>query len=173
MKLLGGKWSRGDILALVGLIAAVLAVPGMPKLFHWDSESSTSFRKAAVGDLSPNSDTCLDGARQVIPGGTEVCVSMHGSWRDGTGPLGLCRRNAVTIWTRRAYPPLDELTSKHAYQHLDRFQETMDYVVCVRPPETAERTTNSSDRMGIDVFARPWPRTLGDCAPAEVVPCPK
>lgn len=38
MKLLGGKWSRGDFLALLGVIAAVLAVPGMPKLFHWDSE---------------------------------------------------------------------------------------------------------------------------------------
>lgn len=36
MKLLGGKWSRGDILALIGVLAAVLAIPGMPKLFHWD-----------------------------------------------------------------------------------------------------------------------------------------
>jgi len=34
MKLLGGKWSRGDLLALLGVIAAVLAIPGMPKLFH-------------------------------------------------------------------------------------------------------------------------------------------
>lgn len=41
MKLLGGKWSRGDLLALLGVVAAVLAIPGMPKLFHWDSESST------------------------------------------------------------------------------------------------------------------------------------
>jgi hypothetical protein len=32
MKLLGGQWSRGDILALVGVIAAVFAIPGMPKL---------------------------------------------------------------------------------------------------------------------------------------------
>lgn len=30
MKLMGGKWSRGDALALVGVVAAVLAIPGMP-----------------------------------------------------------------------------------------------------------------------------------------------
>jgi hypothetical protein len=40
MKLLGGKWSKGDILALIGVAAAVLAIPGMPKLFHWDSDKS-------------------------------------------------------------------------------------------------------------------------------------
>jgi len=42
MKLLGGKWSRGDILALLGVLAAALAIPGMPKLFHWDSESEST-----------------------------------------------------------------------------------------------------------------------------------
>jgi hypothetical protein len=42
MKLLGGKWSRGDLLALLGVIAAVLAIPGMPKFFHWDSDSSAT-----------------------------------------------------------------------------------------------------------------------------------
>ncbi len=42
MKLLGGKWSRGDLLALLGVIAAILAIPGMPKLFHWDSDSSST-----------------------------------------------------------------------------------------------------------------------------------
>lgn len=42
MKLLGGKWSRGDILALLGVLAAALAIPGMPKLFHWDSESGST-----------------------------------------------------------------------------------------------------------------------------------
>jgi hypothetical protein len=41
MKLLGGKWSRGDFLALLGVIAAILAIPGMPRLFHWDSETSS------------------------------------------------------------------------------------------------------------------------------------
>jgi hypothetical protein len=41
MKLLGGKWSRGDLLALLGVIAAVLAIPGMPKLLHFDSDSSS------------------------------------------------------------------------------------------------------------------------------------
>ena len=40
MKLLGGKWSKGDILALLGVIAAVMAIPGMPKLLHFDFDSS-------------------------------------------------------------------------------------------------------------------------------------
>jgi hypothetical protein len=39
MKLRGGEWSKGDIFALVGVVAAVLAIPGMPKLLHWDSDS--------------------------------------------------------------------------------------------------------------------------------------
>jgi hypothetical protein len=38
MKLLGGNWSKGDILALLGVIAAILAIPGMPRLFPWSSE---------------------------------------------------------------------------------------------------------------------------------------
>jgi hypothetical protein len=46
MKLLGGDWSKGDILALLGLLvavigvgAAILAIPGMPKIFHSDTET--------------------------------------------------------------------------------------------------------------------------------------
>jgi hypothetical protein len=46
MKLRGGEWSKGDVLAFLGLLvavvgvaAAILGIPGMPKLVHWDSES--------------------------------------------------------------------------------------------------------------------------------------
>jgi hypothetical protein len=39
MKLLGGQWSKGDFLALLGVIAAILAIPGMPKIFHWDRDA--------------------------------------------------------------------------------------------------------------------------------------
>ena len=45
MKLRGGYWSKGDILALLGLLVAVvgvgvaiLTIPGMPKLFHMDTK---------------------------------------------------------------------------------------------------------------------------------------
>jgi hypothetical protein len=48
MKLLGGKWSRGDLLALLGVIAAVLAIPGMPKLFHWDTDPSTTHTETST-----------------------------------------------------------------------------------------------------------------------------
>jgi len=47
MKMTGGEWSRGDLLALlgiavaiVGVVVAVLTLPGMPKVFHFDSDSS-------------------------------------------------------------------------------------------------------------------------------------
>jgi|HubBroStandDraft_6_1064221.scaffolds.fasta_scaffold19512_5 hypothetical protein len=43
MKLLGGMWSRGDVLALTGVIVAILAtilaIPGMPKHLGIDLES--------------------------------------------------------------------------------------------------------------------------------------
>jgi hypothetical protein len=55
MKLLGGQWSRGDILALVSVIAAVFAIPGMPKLFHWDSD--TSHQAQASGSTTPSNPT--------------------------------------------------------------------------------------------------------------------
>jgi hypothetical protein len=57
MKLLGGNWSRGDVfaalgllLAMLGLVAAFLAVPGMPKVVHWDGEATT-ITKEQVLDL--------------------------------------------------------------------------------------------------------------------------
>jgi len=56
MKLMGGDWSKGDILAglgliiaAVGVVAAILAIPGMPKIAHWDSEPSVK----QSDDLSP------------------------------------------------------------------------------------------------------------------------
>ncbi len=48
MKLLDGKWSKGDVFALFGVVAAVLATPGMPKLFHWDSDSSSTHVETPV-----------------------------------------------------------------------------------------------------------------------------
>jgi hypothetical protein len=55
MKLLGGKWSRGDLLALLGVIAAVLAIPGMPKLLHFDSDSSS--KPGTITDGKPATPT--------------------------------------------------------------------------------------------------------------------
>jgi hypothetical protein len=58
MKLLGGdQWTRGDAFAFLGIliavpgcIAAILAIPGMPKVFHWDSEDKP--KPQAVSQLS-------------------------------------------------------------------------------------------------------------------------
>src|SRR6266496_4241209 len=40
MKLFGRKWPKSDVLTLLGVIAAVLAMPGMSERFDWDSDSS-------------------------------------------------------------------------------------------------------------------------------------
>jgi hypothetical protein len=37
MKLLGGRWSVVDFCILVTALAAILTIPGMPRVFHWDS----------------------------------------------------------------------------------------------------------------------------------------
>jgi hypothetical protein len=43
MKLLGGeKWSRADVIALIGVAAAIFAIPGMPKLLSCDGEKPTT-----------------------------------------------------------------------------------------------------------------------------------
>src|ERR1035441_9399007 len=54
MKLLGGKWSRGDLVTLLGVIAAVLAIPGLPKLFHWDTERPPHVRDTDPVTSNPN-----------------------------------------------------------------------------------------------------------------------
>jgi hypothetical protein len=36
MKMLGGEWSKADLFAALTVIVGILAIPGMPKLFHWD-----------------------------------------------------------------------------------------------------------------------------------------
>jgi hypothetical protein len=53
MKLLGGSWSRGDFFALLGVITAILAIPGMPKLLHWNSDLSSKHADTPGADDSP------------------------------------------------------------------------------------------------------------------------
>lgn len=80
MKLRGGEWSKGDILtllgltvAVVGVVAAILTIPGMPKFFHWDSadspkqtENSTKTNSAPPPTtLKPNERNSGTSARQV------------------------------------------------------------------------------------------------------------
>jgi len=55
MKILGGEWSRGDAIAIIGVlvavvgsVAAVLAIPGMPKFLHLDSESAAQTPKTGT-----------------------------------------------------------------------------------------------------------------------------
>src|ERR1700730_4919664 len=66
MKLLGGSWSRGDILALVGVVAAILAIPGMPKLLHLDSTDlpKKALPPIAAIDLKPATPASNDAAEK-------------------------------------------------------------------------------------------------------------
>jgi hypothetical protein len=65
MKLTGGAWSKGDFFAALACVAAVLAIPGMPKLFHWDSDSHG---QAVSLDLKPPPST----ASKTPPAATEA-----------------------------------------------------------------------------------------------------
>jgi hypothetical protein len=148
----GKKWSRGDVLTLIGVVAGILVIPAVAFLVPGEfAPSDQEFSKAASDDLDPHESTCLDNSTQVIPAGMAVCATLHGSWRGGIGPLGLDNHEPMTLWTRQAHPPFLVLTSPHPYQHSDRLQESIDFVVCVQPPRGAERTQNVSDRMSIDV----------------------
>jgi hypothetical protein len=52
MKLLGGNWSKGDLLALIGVLAAILAIPRITKLFHLDSEVPSAPVQVIAGPSS-------------------------------------------------------------------------------------------------------------------------
>lgn len=100
MKLLGGKWSRGDILALLGVLAAVLTIPGMPKLFHWDSESSATHpgapgtTQSAVSPAKPHKPVqraCDVSSGQVNFGCDQSVQSKHLWFRLGQIPEILTR----------------------------------------------------------------------------------
>ena len=152
MKTFGGNWSKSNVLTLVGVIAGILVIPAVAFLVPGEFvRSDQEFSEAVSHDLDPHESTCLDDSTQVIPGGAAVCATLHGSWRDGVGPLGLQNQEMMAIWTRQAHPPFLVLTSPHPYQHSDRLQESIDFVVCVQPPGDAERALKAMDRMNIDV----------------------
>jgi len=140
------------VLTLIGVIAGILVIPAVAILVPGEFASTgQAFSKASSEDLDPHGSTCLADSTQVIPAGVAVCATLRGPWRGGSGPLGSGEHAAMTIWTRQAHPPFLVLTSPHPYQHSDRLQESIDFVVCVQPPGGAERTQNVADRMKLDV----------------------
>jgi hypothetical protein len=152
MQTFGGNWSKRNVLTLIGVIAGILVIPAVALLVPGNFASNDqTFSQAAADDLDPHESTCLDDVTQVIPAGIAVCATLGGSWLDGIGPLGRDNHEAMAIWTRQAHPPFLVLTSPHPYQHPDRLQERIDFVVCVQPPGGAERAKNASDRMHFDV----------------------
>jgi hypothetical protein len=153
MPTFGGKWSKRNVLTLIGVIAGILIIPAVALLVPGEFPSNNqAFLRATVDDLDPHESKCLDDLTQVIPAGTAVCATLRGSWLDGIGPLGRDNHEAMAIWTRQAHPPFLVLTSPHPYRHPDRLQERIDFVVCVQPPGGAERARNASNRMHIDVI---------------------
>jgi hypothetical protein len=153
---------------MIVVIIAVSGATGLAGLYPTirDAIAPKRFVMAGSDDLDPHSDTCLDAPTQIVPARTAVCATMHGSWKDGRGPLGLGNHGAMTIWSKEATWPHAVLVSPHAYQHSDWFQGAVDYVICVRPPQGAERTDNIADRMNIDVTPKPH----SGCQPVKVRP---
>ncbi|MFL6600234.1 MAG: hypothetical protein ACJ8R9_02805 [Steroidobacteraceae bacterium] len=152
MGVLGKNWSTGNVLTLIGVITGILVIPAVAFLVPGEFPTTNhEFSRAAAEDLDPRESTCLDDSTQVVPAGLAVCATLHGSWRGGIGPQGLDKHEAMTIWTRQAHPPFLVLTSPRPYQHSERLQESIDFVVCVQPPRGAERQQNAAARMSIDV----------------------
>jgi hypothetical protein len=150
---MGETWSKANVLTVIGVIVGISIIPVVAMLVSGEFASSGgAFSQAAADDLDPHETTCLDDPSQVIPAGAAVCATLQGSWLDGSGPLGRDNHEATAIWTRQAHPPFLVLASPHAYQHSDRFQESIDFVVCVQPPHGAERTRSPADRMSINVI---------------------
>jgi hypothetical protein len=152
MRTFWGNWSKRNVLTLIGVIAGILVIPAVALWVPGEFASNDqAFSQATADDLNPHESTCLDDVTQVIPAGTAVCATLRGSWLDGIGPLGRDNHEAMALWTRQAHPPFLVLTSPHPYQHPDRLQESIAFVVCVQPPGGAERAKNASNRMHIDV----------------------
>jgi hypothetical protein len=149
MPIFRGTWSKRSVLTLIGVIAGIAVIPVVA--FLVPAASDRAFSRAVADDLDPHERTCLDDETQVIPAGTAVCATLRGAWLDGIGPLGRDSHEAMALWTRQAHPPFLVLASPHPYQHPDRLQESIDFVVCVQPPGGAERAPNPSNRMHLDV----------------------
>ncbi len=153
MRIPGGNWSKRNVLTLIGVIAGILVIPAVALLVPGEFASNDrAFSRAAADDLDPHERTCLDDVTQVIPAGVAVCATLRGSWLDGIGPLGRDNHEAMAVWTRQAHPPFLVLTSPHPYQHPDRLQERIDFVVCVQPPGGAEKAKDVTNRMHIDII---------------------
>ena len=156
MKAFGKNWSKVEAATLVGAVAGILVIPAAALLVPGEfAPREGAFSQAASADLDPHEGTCLDDLTQVIPAGTAVCATLHGAWLDGIGPLGLDKQEAMAIWTRQAHPPFLVLTTPHPYRHPERLQESIEFVVCVKPPGGAERAKHALDRMHIDVVRSP------------------
>jgi len=95
MKLRGGEWSKGDILALLGLmvtavgvVAGILAIPGMPKFFHLDSADSSKRAETSTKTGSAPLPTTL---------------------KPEEGNTGISARQAGLSKTRVVAPPWDRV----------------------------------------------------------------
>jgi hypothetical protein len=143
------SWPSSNVLTLIGVITGILVIPAVAMLVP--AASDHPFSRAFADDLDPLERTCLDDVTQVIPADTAVCATLRGAWLDGIGPRGRDSHEAMALWTRQAHPPFLVLTSPHPYQRPDRFQESIDFVVCVQPPGGAERAPNARNRMHLDV----------------------
>jgi hypothetical protein len=87
MKMMGGEWSRGDVigvivlvLTVIGLPAMWLAVPGIPKMFHWDKADKSKEAKAFtsyVGQVSNESGVGIPNALVIATQDESIGQPIH------------------------------------------------------------------------------------------------
>lgn len=149
------NWSRSNVLTVIGVVAGLAVIPIVAILVPGGiAPGRQEFFRASAEDLDSHDRSCFTEPNQVIPAGSSVCVLLTGTWLDGSGPGGVMDRDATAIWTQQAHPPFMVLTSPRAYRESMVFHEGTDFVICVQPPLGAERNSNVTARMRIDIVRR-------------------
>lgn len=94
MKLLGGKWSRGDVLALLGVIVGVLALPQISRFIDRDS-IPTGFVGTWYGVLNDRSDGSRGYITVVVAVGKDGTVTIYDRDHDVTRSCAAAYKNSV------------------------------------------------------------------------------
>jgi len=105
MKILGGKWSKGDAFALLAVVAAILAIPGMPKLLHWDApDEKRAADRLSEGDVAYDLGKFDDAAklyRESADQGSSMAMNRLGSLYRGGQGVPQDMKQAI-VWFQRA-----------------------------------------------------------------------
>ena len=133
MKLLGGSWSKGDAIAavslgiaLVAMIAAVLAIPGIPHVFTWDQPKD--FNLTATWDETVGG---IDGGYVGIQQVGETVTGRHAALGPALNGRNLWGQSEVLFFK-------GTLTGRHIEGEMYLTPLQYDLSNCPKLPQTAQ-----------------------------------